>query len=301
MRVTQQMLTQGSLTHMNESLERLYALERQVASGKRFEYPSDAPAIAAQSLTIKASMSAMEAYIETGHTSQAWMESTEFASQHLADAALKAKNALLQGRNDTMGAEERAVLAQEMDGILKSAMDLVNTQHLNRYIFAGYATRTKPFEIIPAGSGVPPTTADTIQYNGDHNIMMRNISPDETIAMNVDGDAAFRPLLEALILARDALNSNDTTAMDTALADMDTAEEALTDAMTKNGARVRTLSDAMSRMDMGLLELKALLSKKEDIDMAEAVSNLKMQENAYQIVLQVSGRMSSMMNLFDKI
>jgi flagellin-like hook-associated protein FlgL len=64
---------------------------------------------------------------------------------------------------------------------------------------------------------------------------------------------------------------------------------------------MRTLEAAQERITKSNTEFKALLSQKEEVNMAEVSALLKNQQNIYETVVTISARMSSMMNLFESL
>ncbi|MGB9586319.1 MAG: hypothetical protein ACPL7A_02730, partial [Anaerolineales bacterium] len=71
------------------------------------------------------------------------------------------------------------------------------------------------------------------------------------------------------------------------------------ESMTTNGARQRQVRLAKDRLEKAQIELKSLLSAKEDTNMTEAISYLQHQQTVYQTVLEVGQRAISAMSLFD--
>ena len=63
----------------------------------------------------------------------------------------------------------------------------------------------------------------------------------------------------------------------------------------------RNKKTVTERIEKTQLEIKSLLSKKEDVNMAEAIVNLRRQETVYQSVLEVGHRAISAMSLFDML
>ncbi len=53
----------------------------------------------------------------------------------------------MRGLSDTMGAESRATIAEEIDGLIKEAVDIANTKHLDRYIFSGSQQIKNPLNL----------------------------------------------------------------------------------------------------------------------------------------------------------
>ncbi|MBI3762762.1 MAG: hypothetical protein HY260_13015, partial [Chloroflexi bacterium] len=183
---------------------------------------------------------------------------------------------------DTQGAAERLAMGREMDSLLQQAVEAANTSHRGSYLFAGFRTTTLPYTYT--GAGVTDnvlSTAGPIQHG---------IEPGQTITVNVDGNTVLTPLFSALAAARDALNADDTAALQTALGSLQSALTGVSDVRTTNGARQRQVRDTIDRMEKTQVALKNLLSHKEDASLAESISLLKHQETVYQAVLEVGRR-----------
>ena len=73
----------------------------------------------------------------------------------------------------------------------------------------------------------------------------------------------------------------------------------ITTARTTNGGRMRQFKVTMDAMSQTQIELKSLLSSKEDVNMADAISQLRAQETTYQSVLEVSSRAINTATLFE--
>jgi len=197
-----------------------------------------------------------------------------------------------------MDADERVVLATELDGILEQIVSTANTKHRDRYLFSGFGTQTQPFTRTP---GVPPLP-ETVDYafpTVPFQAILRDTAPGETLTVNLDGPATYGPLFEAIIATRDALNANDPAALRTAYADLLDAEKNVTNNLTTMGARLRVVETTIEKNQNSTLELQALLSQKEDANMAEAISQLRNQEVVYQAVLQVGAKANNLMSLFN--
>lgn len=75
----------------------------------------------------------------------------------------------------------------------------------------------------------------------------------------------------------------------------------ITGVMTTNGARMRNINTAMERYEKASLEIKSLISQNEEVNMAEFISEINHQELVYQATINISGRVGSMMSLFDAL
>jgi flagellar hook-associated protein 3 FlgL len=296
MRVTQRMMTEKAVQHMDENLQRLYALQEKVASGKAFQRPSDDPAGVTAALSLRSQLEALQGYLDAAHLSDDWMSATDFALQQMMGVASRAYNLALSGASDSQGAQERRAFAAEIDVLLRQAIDLANTSHKDNYLFAGFKVNSPPFSGVDGnGDGL----YEAVTYQGDGGVILRHLGPGQSMPQNVDGDATFAPLFQALIRARDALNANDVPAIQAALGDLNAALEGVSTAHTINGARQRQVRLVGERLEKTQIEIRKLLSSKEDVNMAEAISNLQQQETVYRTVLEVAQRALSALSLFD--
>jgi flagellar hook-associated protein 3 FlgL len=297
MRITNSIANEMQLKNMNDALDKVYQYSIKAGTGKRYQVPSDDPTIAVESMSIKSTLKSMEYYTSTAESSKEWMSATEFALQQVSDNGSRAETLVNRGLSDTMGADERVVIATELDGILEQIVSTANTQHRDRYLFSGFSTKTQPFVRTPA---VPPA-AETVDYlppAGPFQAIQRDTAPGETITVNLDGPGTFDPLFNALIAARDALNANDTATLRTVFSTLQNASKNVSNNLTTMGAKLRVVETTIEKNENSKIELQALLSQKEDANMAEAISQLKNQEVVYQAVLQVGAKASNLMNLF---
>ena len=95
------------------------------------------------------------------------------------------------------------------------------------------------------------------------------------------------------------MNNNNTAQIVASMTPLKNAINTVTQAGVTNGARQNEITQLVDRATSAQIELKGLLSQKEDINLAEAITQLNSQESVYQSVLQVSKRAISTLSLFD--
>lgn len=299
MRVTERMMMDNAIRNMAKNKERLHVLQNRVATGKEFEYASDAPGKASLSMNVRTTLDINESYYTTAKTSHEWVTATENAFGQMIDVADKAVFLVTKGVNDTYGPQERRQMAIELDGLLKSAIEIANSSHMGQFIFGGHQIQDKPFSTSLVDSDGDGVMEEVVQYAGDGGEMRRDVSPGYTFTINTNGDDAFRGFMETMIAARDALNENDPTNLQNALGDLQKAYDQINQHRATNAARQRQLESTMSNLEKTKLELNAVLNKNEDADMIEAISLMRNQESVFQTVLEVGQRAISAMNLFE--
>jgi flagellar hook-associated protein 3 FlgL len=305
MRITDKMMTNSAINYMNDNLSLLNSLQEKISSTKQFQNASDNPSAAASALSLRSSLQMSQGFLDATDTTDAWMSATDTALTSMVDTARRALTLSQTGLTDTNGLDERKALASEMDMLINQAIEIGNTSHQGNYIFAGTKTTTIPFKGVD--TTIPPDGLyDTIDDTGGNaNTILRNVSPGQTVPQNTIGKTVLTPVMTALIAARDALNdpntATDKTALNAAIGAIQGGLNGLMEASTTNGARQRQVQVIGDRITKSQADLKSLLSKKEDVNMAEAISNLRNQETVYQAVLEVGQRTISVTNLFQML
>ncbi len=300
MRITQRMMTERAVQYMDENLKRLYQLQEKVASGKEFQRPSDNPSGVTSALTLRSVLRMNTAYLDSAATTESWMSATDFALIQTTQLATRALKLTREGVSDTMGDEQRMTLAAEVDMVLQQVLSVANTNHQGNYIFGGFSTLNPPFALLDSNSD---GTLDTVVRNGDNGVINRLIGPSLTVVQNVSGYDLFNDLMVAIMSARNALRNNgDPNQLNQLQGAIDSLEAQIrnvNDALTTNGARQREVRLTKDRLEKSQIELKSLLSQKEDVNMTEAISHLQHQQTVYQTVLEVGKRAISALSLFD--
>ena len=115
-------------------------LTAQLSSGSRIASPSDDP-IAASGLTRIAAQSARTAdYRSTISTVRSDLELSEAGLAQASDLMVRAKELALQGSNGSLTADDRRMLANEVDTIQKQFISTANARGSRGFLFSGNLT-----------------------------------------------------------------------------------------------------------------------------------------------------------------
>jgi flagellar hook-associated protein 3 FlgL len=299
MRITQRMIVENSLKYINENQESIAYLERKISSGKEIGVASDNPNIAVASLTLRSSLKMNDAYLATMSASDNWMAATEKGLADIVELAKRTLDLSSASLSDTQGANERLITSREIAAILDQGIEIGNTNLSGSYIFAGFQVDTAPFTYTPPPAPPPPALG-TVTYNGDMNNIVRSVGPGHNLTINIDGNTTFFALFDSMDRIRVALENNDTVALRTAIdTNLRPALDRIIMTRTTTGARQRDLQSIIDRTEKTQIQMKNLISKREDTKIADAVTELRLYENSYQAVLEVNRRALSTLNLFD--
>ncbi len=291
MRITHKMLINEAVDNMGASMSRLAELNSRFSSGKKINKPSDDPSIAVDSLSARSGIRNAENYLNLASSTGNWLDANDVALGQAIEELTRALVLAETGVSDTVGVDERNTLAAEMDSILQGMIEIGNTQHEGDYLFSGFLTTTKPFTLV---SGSP----DTVSFAGDTGAIQRAVSPGQLVTINVPGNSTFSASFDALIRARDGLAANAHTEISAAIADIFDAIEGVKSARTDNGSRRRHVNSTIDRLEETRVDLKTLLSQKEDVNMAEVISDMQYQQIVYQSVLESGRAALNLPNMF---
>src|SRR5690606_23545379 len=119
----------------------------------------------------------------------------------------------------------------------------------------------------------------------------KEIGPGITMRVGIFGDTALMPAIDALLKVRDAMNSGDVDYLaGKALDDIDEAMDRVLTARAEVGARANRLELISARLEEMHIHLSRLLAAREDIDVAETIMHLKMEETTYRLALSTGAR-----------
>jgi flagellar hook-associated protein 3 FlgL len=280
MRVTQSMIKDTMLRNLSQNVARLERLEQQITSGQRVSRPSDDPIALAAILRLDSSTAQANQHLSNVDSARSWMDATDQALMSIGDNILRARQIALAAPNTATSNSDRDAIAKELGALIGQVVATGNYQLAGQYIFSGQQTRTAAFD----GSTSPPT------FVGNTNQIARIIDVDVTIPINVTGDQAIQPTLEALTKIRDAVVANDFDAIRSGVAELDTAHTKLLSAQAEIGARTNRLESQRERLEDIKVNLARLRSETQDVDMPAVLSDYAVQDVVYRASLQAGAK-----------
>ena len=203
MRISTNMVYNKAYSNLTRAFDRFINLQEKMATGKRINRPSDAPADIPQDLLYRKELKDMEQYQSNIDYANSWLSVADTALSNVTKLLTNAKAIALEQGNDSADAQTRQSAALQIDSIISQIVQLGNTKHGNRYIFAGFKTRTRPFSLETAGG------QQVVEYNGDEGEMSVEISNGVQITLNQIGKDIFSDP-ETTINGSD-VNSTDST------------------------------------------------------------------------------------------
>lgn len=294
MRITHKTMHNNMLRNLNSGLRRMDTHQRQLASGKRVQLPSDDPAVVGSILGRKTSIAETRQYVKNLDDAISWLDATDSAFDSVTSVIHRVRELTVYGANDALGEEDRQALASEVRELAENILELANVSVGGRYVFAGQKTQTRPFV---KADDADPFSAEYQGANAEHVDVRLEVGVGTEMAINLmdvdeeGNEGIFLPLFESLEAIHDNLTDGDPRELGNQnLADLDAALDTVLRYRAEAGAKANRLKMGRERLLDLELNLVQLLSGDQDVDVAEAIMHLKAEESVYRTALSVGAR-----------
>jgi flagellar hook-associated protein 3 FlgL len=304
------------LLNLNRGLTRLDRINNQLGSKKQINVPSDDPVKAGIILRTSTSIREADQYIRNIGSAESWLDAADIVMKDVISVIHRAKELGLYGASSHLDETARKALADEVSQLHGNVLQLANSTHGGRYIFSGQYTQTKTFELAevitdredddyvarfdPSSPEYDPNAirdvvflSDLVDADGyDEDAMSINfeIGVGVKMSVNMRGQELFKPIFGALQQLYVELSAPSPNPSSTVLSELDDALDDVLQQVSELGGKQNRVGLAKERMLDLQLNLTQILSEEQDLDYAEAIMELKMEEFAYRTALSVGAR-----------
>lgn len=281
MRVTSEMLVTGALSRLSSRLGAFERTQERLGDGRRIQRPSDDPGGSARVLRLEAAQAARRQEARNGQDGLNRLTAADGHLQAGLQRLHRVRELATRGAT-TASPAEREALASEVETIRDELLAIANARHAGEPLFAGHR----------AGDAV---AFDGVawQYLGDDGAIMRRVGPQEEVQVNVTAREAFGldpaapagstfAMLDQL--AAD-LRAGSTDGAAAAVGGVETAARRIGDALARIGSAQGWVTSALQRGTEVEAATARELSDVRDVDIAEAVMELEVQQVAYESAL----------------
>ena len=281
-RVTQRMLTDGSLANLQRNLGQLAALQEQLSTGRVINRPSDNPTGTTAAMRIRTSVSDQGQYARNAQDGLGWLTQVDSTLDGVTIAVRRARDLALQGANTgAMGQQARDALAIEIDGVREQLLGQANASYLERPVFGGVTAAGRAYD-------------DTGNWVGVAGSVNRRVADDVVVQVDVDGRTVFGDGASSVFAELDALatalRAGDTAGITASIDVLRTRENTVTGVRAAAGTRYQRIEQSAQAADDAKMSLENNLSSIENADLADTTVHLKLQEVAYQAALAATSR-----------
>ena len=294
MRITNNVLNNTFLRNLSRNLKQMQKYHNQLTSGKEVTRPSDNPLLVAKIMDMDNNIMQNEQYNSNISDTLGWVQTQDTALSDATKTLQRVKDLMIYASNGSLSETDRLAIKDEVEMQVEHLGDILNTNFDGRYIFAGQKTTTRPFEIGDGG----------LEYKGDSKDITREIATGVTIDLitngseitNINDDKVETKNLGELLgkiidaMEADASDEERSKLSNEYLGDMEKHIDNVVRVRTQIGAINNRLEAAKERNEAENLNLKAVLSEKEDIDIAEKYMEYVVMATVYQASLSVGAK-----------
>jgi flagellar hook-associated protein 3 FlgL len=277
MRVADQQIFGLVLNQFQSIGQKTLEAQQQASSGKRVSKPSDDPIAFGRIVLDKSDLAQSGQWLRNIDTGSIRLAAADSTLGQVDTILSRLKELAVGARSDTNTANDRNVIATEVRSLHRELLQLSNTEINGQRIFAGTKTDADPFVL---GSG------DAVTYAGNSETQSIAVGTNQTIQVTLPGDQIFTgPTTNVFTSVQNlltALEANNGTGIETGIGTLDQAITQVANARGQVGALDNRLSTTREALQNTATLIQTALSHNEDIDLAEAITNLTRQQTALQ-------------------
>lgn len=290
MRITNRVMNNNLLMNLNRGLTRLDKINQQLGSKKQINVPSDDPVKAGIILRTSSSIREADQYIRNIGTAESWLDASDIVMKDVLAVIHRAKELGINGSSSHLDETARGALADEVEQLYDNLLQLSNSTHGGRYLFSGQYTQHESFTKVGEEPMAEVVFLDGIDPDEDALSLKFEIGVGVKMPVSMDAEELFTNIFDALRTLHSELKEPEPNPDSTVLGDLDVALDGVLQKESELGGKQNRIELAKERLIDLQLNLTKILSEEQDLDYAEAIMELKMEEFAYRTALSVGAR-----------
>jgi flagellar hook-associated protein 3 FlgL len=259
----------------------------ELADGRRVHVASDDPTGVRSSLAYRARLARLDGYERAATAGRIRLETLDVALGSAVSIVTDARAIALAGASGP-SSDGNAARAIEVQALRDRLLDLANVRHDDRYLFAGSAIDTRPFD-------------DAGDYFGNAEEVRVPVSDVRTLGITLAGDSVFHGGGNLFVLLDDlaaALSTDDAAAIETAAASLTGEIDRLATARAEVGVRMRTTDASIDAHSDERLRLTLRIAEIENVAVEDVAVRLAAANTSLDALAASAGRVLGS-SLFD--
>lgn len=268
-------------TNLNKIQTDMSSQQFKIATGVKYQRPSDAPVDVKQLEVIKHSLGRIEQYQKNSNDAMGILETVETQLNAAYGILDTVNQTSIQAMNDTYTPSDLKALSRVVENSIQQLVSLGNTKHLGKYVFAGEDYTKEPF----AYDGT------TVAYNGSDKNVDFQVSPYINTTVVKSGDYVIKKSIEDLIKIRDQIMAGDKAALTLSMEENQKNMDAVSNYQAETGVDAEALTIAMESFNEQSINLEQRRSLIEDVDYAKLMVDYSMTQRTYEGTLKATSMM----------
>jgi len=293
MRITNAMTINTFLRNIGQVSGDINKYQNQISTGKLYQYASEAPIAAAQSIRYKSRIAQLEQSQANIADANEMLKVTDTALASYDEILTRISELSTQAANvGTMGKEDRDAIKVEIEQLKKEIVSLANTQYNGRYIFSGYKTDSLLLDAegnYKIKVGTIGDEKEGINYNigFGSKLQINTLGPNVFGAGEIGEPAGVIANINELI---NAMDNADANAIIAAGSKINQNLQISVDARADVGARMNRLELTKNRVENSTANLEEALSLNDDAEYTETITKWTSAKSVYQASLATGSK-----------
>lgn len=271
---------------LRQAYGRLDEANNQVAGGRAYTRPSQNTSAAARAASVQAEMDQMPGYERAISDSLSHLSVADTKMSQAVSLYQKATELATQAASSTYSPDARNAIREEVIQIRDELQAISNTTYLGQPSFGGL------------GSADPVTynsTTSTWAFTGaPTDRLTRIIGPAESVDISITAGELFTrggtDIFSVLDDLANALASNSTPGIQATIGQINALQSTLSAGQARLGAVMNRVDQASSRNASLKIAYADELSKLQEVDLADAITDQSRLSVAYQAALGVTAK-----------
>jgi flagellar hook-associated protein 3 FlgL len=265
-----------------QTAERLAAAQRQVSSQHRIQVASDDPAAAASIIEHQGTLARIDAYTAATDAASSRLNVADTVLSDVINKITAAQTAALGAQGSQVTANQRNAAVQQLNGLRDALLSDMNTQFKGTYLFGGTNVTVAPYTQAPGGA--------VSAYQGNATAAAIEVDATRSVPLSFDGGKIMQgsdssDLFTTLAALTTAVSAGDSAGISVGLTALGRALDRSTVAQTAVGNALNTIDSAGAQLTSARIDATSRVSKLQDANMAEAISDMTRAQNAYEAAL----------------
>jgi flagellar hook-associated protein 3 FlgL len=281
-RVTERSIATNILVGLQGNLGKLGDIQQRLSTGKQISKPSDSPTGTVAAMQYRGDLATAKQYARNADDGLGWLGLTDGTLGNIMGEVQRTRELALQGMSNGSGgsADAREAIATEIDQIHDATIGLANTRYGDRPIFGGTTTGQAAYDV----SGT---------YLGDPGVVQRTVGDNVKVPVGTPGPSVFGAgtgqLFQIMSDIATDLRTNP-SALSADLDRLDAVTTTLKAVQSAVGARYNQVTQMQQFAYDKVDSLSSQLSDVEDIDLPKTISDMQLQQVAYQAALAAGAK-----------
>jgi flagellar hook-associated protein 3 FlgL len=269
--------------------------ENQLSTGYRVNQASDAPAEVGDIFEARAALSSENQTIQNLNAVQANVQAGDNGVQSAVQLLQNAATLGSEGASTTVTQAQRNALATQVQSVLSQLVGISATQVNGVYIFGGDASGSAPYQLDPTSpTGVDQlTTAQATAETADPTgiTFQTSMTAQQLFdAQDAMGNPTAQNAFAALNNLQLALQNGNTTAISTAISNIQTASDYLNQQLGFYGAAENRISSAIDLAQKFQVQTQTQLSNLQDTDVTSVAVQVTQETTALDAAMSAEGK-----------